>query len=271
MQQQNSTPDDLLKPYVKEIWVFDGDSCENPYYSFKFFADGCPGLFFHRSPGMSLHPGNKKVAHLFLYGQTVKPIELTVAGPFQVIIFQFYPHVIKSLYGINANELTDTCIDVNLLQAGGDISLIDQLLNTTLVDKQVEIIAAHMKRLIQRNNVEIDSVMHFAIWHMLQSNGRISLRELHRNLKISERTFERRFEQYVGISPRLFARICSFHGALNQLKSNTYQRLSDIAFDNGYADQSHFIRTFKEFTGFSPLKFQKFSNELVNNPALVRI
>ena len=268
MQQQNITPDNLLKPYVKEIWVFDGYPLENPLYSFKFFADGCPGLFFHRSLGMYLYPGNKKIAHLFLYGQTVKPIELTVDGPFRVIVFQFYPHVIKSLYGVNANELTHTCIDVNLLPVGVNISLTDHLLNTASTDKQVELMASHIKRMIQRHNVEMDSAIHFAVGQILQSNGRISLRALQRNLNVSERTFERRFEQYVGISPRLFARICSFQVALNQLKSNTYQRLSDIAFDNGYADQSHFIRTFKEFTGFSPLKFQKFSNELVSNPVL---
>ncbi|MFV8347795.1 AraC family transcriptional regulator [Flavobacterium sp. ZB4P13] len=32
--------------------------------------------------------------------------------------------------------------------------------------------------------------------------------------------------------------------------------LTDISFECGFADQSHFIRTFKQQTGFLPKKFQ---------------
>jgi len=38
---------------------------------------------------------------------------------------------------------------------------------------------------------------------------------------------------------------------LNQKKS----RLTDLAYDNEYYDQSHFIKDFKEFTGLSPKEF----------------
>ena len=33
--------------------------------------------------------------------------------------------------------------------------------------------------------------------------------------------------------------------------------LTEIGFQCGFADQSHFIRTFKNQTGFSPKQFQK--------------
>jgi AraC-like DNA-binding protein len=33
--------------------------------------------------------------------------------------------------------------------------------------------------------------------------------------------------------------------------------LSEIAFDCGFADQSHFIRCFKENIGITPLKYRK--------------
>jgi AraC-like DNA-binding protein len=47
--------------------------------------------------------------------------------------------------------------------------------------------------------------------------------------------------------------------------------LSDIAFENGYADQSHFIRAFQEFAGFTPNQYQKQLLEVVANfPQLLR-
>jgi AraC-like DNA-binding protein len=54
----------------------------------------------------------------------------------------------------------------------------------------------------------------------------------------------------------LFARICRFQASLNQIRNNDYCRLSDIAYENEYADQSHLIRAFKEFAGISPNKYQ---------------
>jgi AraC-like DNA-binding protein len=56
----------------------------------------------------------------------------------------------------------------------------------------------------------------------------------------------------VGISPQLFARICRFQASLTQLRTRQYQKFSDLAFEQDYADQSHHIRAFREFAGASP-------------------
>jgi len=80
---------------------------------------------------------------------------------------------------------------------------------------------------------------------------------LRRILNLSLRTFERRFEQYIGISPKLFSGISQFQAALKHLQSGKFDKLSDIAYTYGYSDQSHFIRHFSRFTGLSPLRWQK--------------
>ena len=51
--------------------------------------------------------------------------------------------------------------------------------------------------------------------------------------------------------------------SLNQLRSQSYDKLSDIAFEQECADQSHFIRNFKEFTGLTPFQFRKSIQETV--------
>jgi AraC-like DNA-binding protein len=91
----------------------------------------------------------------------------------------------------------------------------------------------------------------------MQFKGCVSLFKIQTDLNLSERTFERRFEQQVGLSPRLLASISQFQTSLQQLKEGKFTKLSDIAYDNGYADQSHFIRSFKKFTNLSPLQFIK--------------
>jgi AraC-like DNA-binding protein len=190
---------------------------------------------------------------------------MNAEGKFRIIGLHFYPHVMKSLFGFHANELTDTCVDLSLLPDISNMNLTEQLLNTHTVEKQIHIISEYLLHIIKKNNVQVDELMHFAIRHLIKSNGEVQLRELQRILNLSERTFERKFEQYVGISPSLFARICRFQSSLNQLKNKNYFKLSDVAYDNSYSDQPHFIRSFKEFSGQSPSKFQKQSQQLVQN------
>jgi len=59
----------------------------------------------------------------------------------------------------------------------------------------------------------------------------------------------------VGITPRTFARINQFNRAMNKLETGDFKRLSDLAYATSYADQAHFTRSFKAFTGLTPKAF----------------
>lgn len=69
-------------------------------------------------------------------------------------------------------------------------------------------------------------------------------------LGLSLRTFERRLSRRVGLSPARFRQILRFFVAYRRLRSP--QPLTGVAHDSGYADQSHFIRDFRRFTGLRP-------------------
>jgi AraC-like DNA-binding protein len=112
--------------------------------------------------------------------------------------------------------------------------------------------------------------MAFALSAIMQSKGCLLLKDLQEKVQMSERTFERKFKEYVGISPKLFTRICRFQASLSQMRNSDFEKLSDIAFQNDYSDQSHFIRSFKEFTGFSPNQYQIQSNEIVENLSQIK-
>lgn len=63
---------------------------------------------------------------------------------------------------------------------------------------------------IYRNNLAIDKGLDFAVRQIVQAKNLASLKDIRRQLNISERTFERRFSDHVGVAPKLFARICQF-------------------------------------------------------------
>ena len=256
MNNQVFTEHVMLRPYIKDIGAFQSDTLNGACKSFQFFADGSPGIMFYQSEhAMFLNRNEKKLATLFLYGQTVKPIEITALGSFRMIIVYLYPHVVKSLFGIEAREITDTCLDFDLLPFTGGKDFIARLSEDVSIEHQIHRLSNFLLQLINRHKVTIENDLQYVITHLADTKGNVPLRALQNDLRVSERTFERKFLQHVGVSPRLFARICRFHAALSQLRSNNYLKLTDIAYESGFADQSHFIRTFKEFTGLTPREY----------------
>ncbi|MBI5371841.1 MAG: AraC family transcriptional regulator [Sphingobacteriales bacterium] len=257
MYAETILPAGGIAAYVKSILVFEN---EQPGLNtmLPFFADGCPGIIYQDAPnGLYVHPPKKKMPSFFLYGQTIRPIELSVRGKYRLLIFQLYPTAVKSLLHVNPKDFTDSCYDLRLLPQSSIPGLIRQLRHTPELLAQVEIISSFLATLAKTKKKTLGDKVQLSIKLILDRKGTISIRELRASLHITERTFERQFMTQVGVGPKQFARIIQFQHSLNQLNANNYARLTDIVFENGFADQSHFIRAFKHYTGKTPNAFKK--------------
>lgn len=257
-------PPDHLKAYIKCFWTLEYNIDSLPK-TFRTIADGCPGLIYQQTDNGQFYQNSKQLPSIFLYGQATTHAELSTNGKSSITGVFFYPNALKSIFGLNADELTDTCIDIKLMPADKEFQLSERLLNSSSIDDQIEIMSSYLISEIKKNNINSDESIQYALSLIRGSDGNISLKNVQKDLQLSERSFERRFKQYVGVSPKLFSRICRFQASLAQLRKNSYNKLSDIAYENEYSDQSHFIRAFKEFAGFSPFQYQKQSKEVVEN------
>lgn len=74
---------------------------------------------------------------------------------------------------------------------------------------------------------------------------------------LSVRKLERMFNKYIGISAKTYAAMNRFQNSLNGILYSEYDKLSDIAYSQGYFDQAHFIRDFKRFSGNTPKIFAR--------------
>ena len=80
----------------------------------------------------------------------------------------------------------------------------------------------------------------------------IRVPQLLKRLHVSERHFERRFARAIGVPPHQYIRILRFRAALHLMKAGQFDRLSDVAYDLNYVDQSHFIKDTKALSGYTP-------------------
>jgi AraC-like DNA-binding protein len=88
-----------------------------------------------------------------------------------------------------------------------------------------------------------------------QSDNPLQISEFCERNNIGLRTLERMYNKYVGVSASTYGTLNRFHKSLNQLLYEDHSKLSDLAYDNGYFDQMHFIRDFKRFAGNTPKNF----------------
>ena len=230
----------------------------NSQTSIPLYADGYPGIMFQQSDeGFFLHPKNEKLSELFLYGQTLNPISLDVRGCYHYAVVQLYPFASKYLLDIDPKVLNDDCFDLLTIKYLDFASFHKGLNESSTLAEKIEIILNLIRGLIESHKVHDNDNVQKAISLILKSKGQIRISTLIEELPITERTLERNFSAYVGLSPKQFSKIIQFQFALNQLTETSFEKLTDVSLDSGFTDQSHFIKTFKRYTGQTPSFFRR--------------
>jgi AraC-like DNA-binding protein len=87
----------------------------------------------------------------------------------------------------------------------------------------------------------------------------LKLEEFAQLCHMSLSTFKKSFKEYYHTTPAVWLRQRKLDRALHQLLSSDLS-ISEISFESGFEDTSHFIRVFKEKHKLTPLQYrQKFA------------
>jgi AraC-like DNA-binding protein len=88
------------------------------------------------------------------------------------------------------------------------------------------------------------------------------VRDIARHIHLSQRRFIQVFTEEIGLTPKLFSRVRRFQQTLALVRQTTAPDWARLALDCGYFDQSHMIRDFLMFSGFSPVDYLSRQNYL---------
>lgn len=242
--------DQRIAPFIKDILILEDD--RDKEHRLPFYADGYPGIIYSQTENdVLLMPSNRELSDFYLYGQTIDPIEMVIDGPYKILLFQLYPFATRLLIGVDPKKLNDDCYDLKKIQGVNTIETISRL-KASNTDAQIRIISDYILELLKQSSTSSDNVIKFAVTTIINSKGTIPIHKLRDQLFITERTFERRFAKEIGVTPKQFAKITQFSFSLNHIQESDYTSLTNVAYDNNFSDQSHFIRTFKRYTGHTP-------------------
>jgi AraC-like DNA-binding protein len=88
-----------------------------------------------------------------------------------------------------------------------------------------------------------------------QAGGNVRIGELARRLGVSESTLRRHFG-VLGMPPKRFAGVVRFRRAHAYLRTTPGATWADVVARFGYADQAHFVRDYRRFSGAPPTRWE---------------
>ena len=127
----------------------------------------------------------------------------------------------------------------------------DQLLNAKDDQERVARLSTFLRARVDGARAE-DLLVTQTLQLIRRDIWSIRVPRLLKRLQVSERHLERRFVRAIGVSPHQYIRILRFREALHVMKAGQFDRLSDVAYDLNYVDQSHFIKDTKALSGYTP-------------------
>jgi AraC-like DNA-binding protein len=247
MQQWYNRIDPVLKDYVQTILILDHYDPPAPG-DLPIFTNGMPAL---------LCTSRDNDHQTTLFGKAVPAERLAIQDHTTIIAVFFKPFAIGPVFKLSARELQHEAVELNCWNAQKAMALNLQLIHAGTTAAKMEILHYFVLSQLKANQREC-AIIRYATDSMLENPNIDVLANMLLELNLTERTFQRIFKKYVGITANEYRRICQFQMAFYQLKAGQFNKLTDVAYANGYFDQSHYIRSFKEFTATTPNDYLQF-------------
>jgi AraC-like DNA-binding protein len=93
----------------------------------------------------------------------------------------------------------------------------------------------------------------------IAAEGESAIRSVHAlalRSGMSQRSLQRLFQEYVGVSPKWVIRRYRLHELVERLKSGEALDGAQTALELGYCDQAHLINDFRSIIGYSPSRYR---------------
>lgn len=242
-----------LRKIVSLYWYATTQHHSNEFTNtYSIIADGAPGLIIQHFNGHSavFDEDNSPLPVSFAYGHNINPCINRIKGSPFIFGVNFKPTIFRTLFDINTSALTNSILNTEYVFSK---QFNDRLLNSSTPQKIIQLLNKKLTRYLA--NLKEDKILVKSIHLILQNTTDWNSANLSSYLNISRRHFQRKFKEHVGVTPETYVRIVKFQKSIHLLKYGHYEKLSDISYELNYADQSHFNREFKLFSGYTPKEF----------------
>lgn len=172
-----------------------------------------------------------------------------------IIGVHFKPAGAFPFLGVPPEELADAHVDLENLWGRSARELQERLCEARTPHTRFSILESALLRHLLRP-LEHHWAVVATVEALTKSGARPLIREIAKELGISQRRLIRVFAEEAGLTPKLFGRIQRFQRTMAMASgAEDLSHWSEIALRCGYFDQAHLISDFGEFSGFTPTEY----------------
>ena len=254
MRYHEYAPHAVLHDCVKCLWILekeytpdDGEESVVPDACIELILNvGAP--YRHVGSG-----GERELPQAFLIGLLNEPVTLRARGEVRLVAVRFQAWGLAPLLATSAPARNTVSFDLDESWSG-----ITRAVASHVHADDYDAAVAHVEEFLIRRRLTtaFDPRDVRAAAKLLQhSKGQVRIAELADACFVSARQLERRFADVAGVPPKTLARMVRFDAIRTRLMFSPAVDLTVLAYEFGYADQAHFIRDFRAFTGTTPRQF----------------
>lgn len=250
-------PDLKLTAYVDFYW----ESNFMSYYEELYVAQFHANIIFnidgeYKRNGSEINFSSLEVIN-------TKPILFEHTCSNRIFGVRLKQYALPLFFNIGAEELMNEQVvlkDIWLQEADG---LTEQLHFCENSEERVNLINAFLIEKLNASLIEKVSVCKKAL-ELLQQNldNTKPINTIANSLNLTHRTLDRTFIRFLGLTPIKLLRLVRFNSFYDALHLQNHENVN--CFDYGYYDQSHFIKEFKNFSGYTPSAYLS-TNHFVQN------
>ncbi|MCM1109287.1 MAG: helix-turn-helix transcriptional regulator [Clostridium sp.] len=256
-------PSTQLLPYIRYYWILN----TNENLDTLTFPIGCAQLIFHRRSRFYIPELEAEQARFSISGEVNFPARIQSSGDVETIVVVFHPHAIGTMFNIPVSSFYNKEIDGYSLGDKRLNKLADEVLHTEDSIEAIKLIEKWLLLRLAESGIYNFKRVGASLKHLFHDNT-ISVESMAQLACLSRKQFERVFFNAVGMKPKEYSCVARFQKSL-WLMQNGNRDFADIAYSCGYADQSHFIRECRRYSGTSPaelLKIQPIYSALFASP-----
>lgn len=253
MKIEKVPPSDILKPYVESFMIIETDHkitnriLPEPILTMGFRLNG------KTYSGLSV---NEKLPPFTITGVTKTHRMIRYDANSGVLLVRFKPGGALAFFKEPLNEFSGLSIGLDdIIEKTSILKTEDLLAEASTNKERIKIVESFL--LANIRPASCDPRVSAAVSVIRSLKGNLRIKELASRLSINVNSLEKKFRAQIGVSPKQYASILRLKSVINSYSAEV--DLTEITYDAGFFDQSHFIKDFKAFTGENPLRFFKSS------------
>ena len=269
MRKFHCLPDDALKPFIDRLWGWESAPGEQVPLPTLLPGTGAELYFHYRAPFHRMMVSGPSVAcntaHLFCIRR--QPVPLCTSHELGFIAVRFRAGMLHRFTDLPGRELIDRVLAIDDLWGQAGRELAQRVAESDVIPERLQLIQHFLSRQLRLEPV--DNLVERAVSLLYRESSSISIAQLAMRLNLSRRQMERRFLALTGQHPAETRRLGRFQKAVRSLLLSPATAPLDAALAQGYYDQSHFSRDFRELTGDPPgcfLKMAQAKTHFYNTP-----